>query len=249
MTQLSTRRRYPAVASAALVALVAPWATVAGQQDTLAAIRGSVTSAFDGRPLSGVMIAVPTVGRFAVTDSTGTFVLGRLPSGKQRVRISYLERGSADHDVPLRRGKVTVLAVLLNVEAVDLAPVVVEEWGGHFVRSLAGFYDRKRRGFGTFFSWEDIERIRPYRLSSLLRQTGVLVQCWGGECLPYTFEPTRRCPMALYVDGMPIDPVFLDAIDPGDVAGVEIYRRASQVPFEFVGLRDGCGVVAVWSRT
>ncbi len=42
MTQLSTRRRYPAVASAALVALVAPWATVAGQQDTLAAIARKV---------------------------------------------------------------------------------------------------------------------------------------------------------------------------------------------------------------
>jgi hypothetical protein len=48
---------------------------------------------------------------------------------------------------------------------------------------------------------------------------------------------------------LPIDGVFLDTIDPAAVAGVEIYRRASQVPFEFVGLRDGCGVVAVWSRT
>jgi hypothetical protein len=238
-----------AVVSGVVVVLLWPWAAVAGQQDTLAAIRGSVTSAFDGRPLSGVMIAVPTVGRFAVTDSTGTFVLGRLPSGKQRVRISYLERGSADHDVPLRRGKVTVLAVLLDVEAVDLAPVVVEAWGFRFERSLAGFYDRRRRGFGTFYSWEDIDRIRPYRLSSLLRQAGVLVQCSAGECLPYALAATRRCPMAVYLDGLPIDGVFLDTIDPAAVAGVEIYRRASQVPFEFVGLRDGCGVVAVWSRT
>jgi hypothetical protein len=55
--------------------------------------------------------------------------------------------------------------------------------------------------------------------------------------------------MALYLDGLPLDAVFFDTIHPDDVAAVEIYRRESQVPFEFVGLRDGCGVVAVWSRT
>jgi hypothetical protein len=250
MTQLSTRRRYPSVAAAALVALVGPWATVAGQQDTLAAIRGTVTSSTSGRPISGVMIAVPAVARFVVTDSTGTFALGGLPAGRQRIRISYLERGSEEYDVTLRRGQARQLAVLLDMEAVDLAPIVVEGWGGRFARSLAGFYDRKRRSFGRFYTAEDIERIGPVQLSSLLRREGIRIVCRGWECVAYSGRDIRPCPMDLYLDGVWVDSTFLDTIHPNDVAAVEIYRSGGNIPLAFLfGGDSRCGVIAVWRRT
>jgi hypothetical protein len=247
---MALRRRFPAVVSGVVVALLGPWATVAGQQDTLAAIRGTVTSSFSGRPITGVMIAVPDVARFVVTDSTGTFALGGLPAGRQRIRISYLERGSEDYDVTLRPGGTRQLVVLLDLEAIDLAPIVVEGWGGRFARSLAGFYDRKRRSFGRFYTAEDIERIGPVQLSSLMRREGIRIVCQGWECVAYAGRDILPCPMDLYLDGVRVDSTFLDTIHPNDVAAVEIHRSGGNIPLAFLfGGNARCGVIAVWSRT
>src|SRR5437773_6011863 len=73
-------------------------------RDTTARLAGTAASAFNGRPLSGVMIAVPVVRQFAVTDSAGAFELAGLPAGRQEVRIAYQGRETAEYVFALGRG-------------------------------------------------------------------------------------------------------------------------------------------------
>src|SRR6266540_195646 len=74
-------------------------------RDTTARLVGTAASAFNGRPLSGVMIAVTAARQFAVTDSTGRFLLAGLPVGRQKVRIAYQGRETLEYEFDLRRGK------------------------------------------------------------------------------------------------------------------------------------------------
>ena len=52
------------------------------QRDTTARLTGTVRSSINGLPISGVMIAVPKVRTFDVSDSTGSFTLIGLPGGR-----------------------------------------------------------------------------------------------------------------------------------------------------------------------
>ena len=105
----------------ALAALLLCPTVLHSQADTTARLMGYARSAFNGRPLAGVMIAVPAARQFVVTDSTGTFDLASVPSGRQRVRIAYEGRETEEYEFELRRGKTKRLAVLLDVRAVASA--------------------------------------------------------------------------------------------------------------------------------
>jgi len=35
---------------------------------------------------------------------------------------------------------------------------------------------------------------------------------------------------------------------PSELVGIEVYRRASELPAEFGGAMEGCGAVAIWTK-
>src|SRR5260370_6226660 len=116
-------------------------------------MRGAAGSSVNGHPLVGVMISVPVVQRFGVSDSAGRFELRGLPAGRQHIRVSYQDRNTEEYAFELQRGKVMKIVVLLDVAAVDLDPVAVDAQVRDFSHNLAGFYDRMEwyTGFATFY--------------------------------------------------------------------------------------------------
>lgn len=69
------------------------------------------------------------------------------------------------------------------------------------------------------------------------------------------------CPADVWINGVPARThrwgpgntlVMNMGIDemgiPSEVAGVEVYRRASELPAEFGGATDGCGAVVIWTK-
>jgi hypothetical protein len=232
------------------------------QSDSTAVVRGTAKSAFNGRSLSGVMIAVPAVRRFTVTDSTGAFELRDLPPGRQRIRIAYEGRQTEEYEFLLRPGKAKKLAVVLDVEAVDLAPVVVEAQHRDWWRDLAGFYERRQRygGFAHFYTREDLVRLRAVTLSQVLARDGIFTHCRAGGCLPMRWSRGRLCPVAVSVDGSPFWELDYEGIAIADVQGVEVYRTTFMAPAAW-GLTvaptaasgvatpiGGCGSVQIWTR-
>lgn len=239
------------------------------QRDTTAKIIGTAVSAFNGKPLTGVMIAVPGARRFVVTDSTGTFELSGLPTGHQKVRVAYEGRETEEYEFELRTGKTKRVAIVLDVEAVDLAPVVVEARYPDGWRDLAGFYARKKMygGFNHFYTREDLERVRPVTLRQLLAGEGIFRRCGWRGCAPTRLSRGTVCTVPVSVDGMGFWEDDYDQIQVDEVAGVEVYRGAAgpvwigfipSAPALLAGnLFDGggpltasagCGSIGIWTR-
>src|SRR5947207_13122625 len=96
------------------------------QADTTGRIHGSAISSFNGLPIAGVMISAPEVHKFVVTDSTGGFELAGLPTGRHAIRVSYEGRETQDFVFTLDAGHTQRVAVVLHVDAVDIAACVAE---------------------------------------------------------------------------------------------------------------------------
>lgn len=248
-------------AAALLVAAGILPASLASQLDSAASIRGTASSTFNGHPLAGVMISVPAVHRFAVSDSAGRFELAGLPSGRLRIRVSYEGRNTEGYDFDLRRGKVKKLVVLLDVDAVDLAPVVVEAQARDFSLNLAGFYDRRKwyGGFARFYTRENITHTHASRVSSLLEREGISVRCTTRGCVPMLWNRGTLCPVAVAIDGMPFAELGYDDVQIDQVQAVEVYRStflswrvvpqiANFTPAGLVGSMSACASILIWTR-
>jgi hypothetical protein len=227
-------------------------------------IRGKASSSFNGRPIAGVMVSVPAAQKFVVTDSTGRFWLGGLPTGLQHIRVSYQGRETGDFVFQLQRRRPRQIAVLLDVEAFDLDPLVVEVRQPNGWRDLAGFYERRGwyRGFARFFTREEITRVRPTRISSLLTLEGIATRCFE-LCMPTRFSRGALCAVPINVNGLPWAEDNYDRIAVEDVAGVEVYRGEPPfglspalrvAPGSSVWMGGGfpssgaCGLVMIWTR-
>jgi CarboxypepD_reg-like domain len=248
-------------AAALLGAALSSPALLVAQNDSTAIIRGTASSSFNGHPLVGVMISVPALQRFTVSDSTGRFELARLPAGQQRIRISYEGRATVEYTFELKQGKTKRLSVLLDVEALDLAPVVVEAVNPDFSRNLAGFYDRKKwySGFARFYTREDISHTSAVRVSSLLARDGIFIRCITQGCIPMIWNRGTLCAVAVVIDGMPFGELDFDNVQVDEVQAVEVYRStflpmavvpqiASFAQPGFGGPIRTCASVLIWTR-
>lgn len=233
--------------SVVLLGLAAAPAAAAAQEDSSRLV-GRVSAAASGKPLAGVMVALRGTGLFQVTDSTGEFAIGGVPPGDYTLHISYRNRRSEEYEIGLLAGRTLEVVVLLDAQAVDLAPIVVEARAPHAALTLVGFYARRDKGFGMFVTREDIERRNPDALTSLLAGTGIRVVCRRGVCVPTVLAGARRCPLAVFLDGLWVKDFDLSWIPPRDVLGVEIYRHGPEVPVEFTRYAADCGAVIVWTR-
>lgn len=239
--------KHMGIAAGYCLAVVMGAAPSVAQQDS-ARLTGRVASSRDGRPVPGVMVSVRAVQLFQVTDSSGTFAIAGLPAGAHTLRITYGDRVSEDHPVTLRTGRTLDLYILLDVDAVVLTPIVVEARRAEASLNLVGFYARKRRGFGRFFTRDDIEHRRPRSMSVLLSGTGIRLACVRGNCVATQLVAGRRCTVPVYLDGVWAPQYQIDWVPPQDVAGFEVYRQASDTPVEFGRSGGGCGALVVWTR-
>jgi len=232
--------------------------------DTSARIHGAVISDFNGRPIAGVMISAPEVKKFVVTDSDGQFALAGLPAGKRSIRVSYEGRETQDYVFTLQGQETKQIAVVLDVDAEDLNPLVVEARQANIWRDLAGFYERRRTygAFAHFFTREEITKMRPKRLSGLLTLEGIVTRCYQ-DCRPTRFIRGKLCTVPVSVDGVALREMDYDQIAVSDVAGVEVYRGVppadlnhSLVPSAGSSIWMGtglsaagqCGMVEIWTR-
>lgn len=217
-------------------------------RDTAARIVGTVRSSIDGLPVAGAMVAVRGAQAFGVSDSAGRFTIERLAPGRRTVRIVYGDSLSYEHEITLTRGTTLMLAVLLDVSAVALSPVLVEARSVGATRTLAGFYERKQWGLGRYYTVADLDRRGAQSLRTLLDEAGVVLRCRAGPCALVSFA--GQCAMSVFLDGMRVVPEFVEGLRLDHLAGVEVYRHAIEVPVE---LGDGsggtCGAILLWSRS
>lgn len=250
------------VAAIIASAVQAPTAVSA---DSSAGIHGAAISSYNGLPLAGVLIFAPETQKLVVTDTNGRFTLGGLPVGRQAIQVSYDGRVTQAYMFDLQSHNSKRIAVLLDLDAVDLDPLVVEAREANIWRDLAGFYERRQeyRGFAHFFTREEISHVHTGSIAGLLTSEGIVTRCTPA-CWPTRLNRGRLCVVSVSVNGVSQHEPDYDGIDISDVTGVEVYRGVppadlsrSMVPnttgasmWMGTGMSAAgqCGLVEIWTR-
>lgn len=239
-----------------------------GQTDTPIQLMGTVVDEETELPVPNASIELldrrGSRRSIQLTDSLGRFFFLLPEPGGYQFRADRIGYRSATTPVLWTddRAWVTV-EVRLHPAAILLAPLEVTAWARRADDTpfLRGFEDRRATGIGYFLTREDVARRSPVLVTDILASVpGVRLQSSGRgmQRRIYMGRPADGCPAQIYVDGLLLNPAehvaadadlsLDDAVSPGSVEGIEVYRGLSTVPAEFLNARSRCGVVAVWTR-
>ena len=208
------------------------------------------------RDTAGVAVAgaqVSLAGHLGrgTTGSDGTFRLSG-PGGDRRLVVRRLGFRPESLAVAIPPGGTTEVSVRLVPTPQTLAPVVVATTDlRRYAPRLRAFHERRERGFGRFFTAEEIDRRNPAVVTDLLRTVpGTRITRQGGQSV-VTFR-NQSCVPLIWIDGMPAVAGYLDpdVFQPNSLAGIEVYAGPSTVPSELMWVRGkgSCGVIALWTR-
>lgn len=221
-------------------------------------VRGRVSDAVDGRPVRAATVLLPALGVSVVSSDQGRFRLPSLPSGRWEIRVRHVGHGVHSDSVDVRPGARIHLSLRLTRDPVEVAPLNVEV---ESVRSLwldrVGFYDRRRRGHGTYVTRRQLEEWGTSELSQAFRRIqGFRLK--GPSVRRYvhsnrdgrSFDRGGACQTQFFVNGeaQPL-PNGIDSFLPADVAALEIYRGTASLPAEFNRRSASCGAVVIWLRS
>lgn len=222
-----------------------------------AQIFGTVVDSATGDPLSDAVVTVDDQLLTTRTGADGAFELDGVRSGTHMIRIRSPGYGtwvvSMNFDIP-QPMRVNFGAVRMSpAEGVTLEDIVVE--GEEFRASLMmrDFMTRMRTEQGTFFTYEDIDRLNPVNTSDLFRAIPGLNAHRSGEVTSGRgsggLQSLAECTMQYYLDGVKVTASQIDVILPAVIAGVEVYRGSATIPHIFRSQSNAnCGVIAVWRK-
>ena len=136
--------------------------------------------------------------------------------------------------------------LLIKVAGEELAPSVLVLARRSRYRDFEEH--RKRNGFGTFLTGEDLERRRPFQTSDLFFMiAGFKVSGFGLDAKVLSARGVTtmngRCEANIVIDGMPGQDINL--IHPSSIGAMEIYRAGQPGPVQY---DRGCGVIVIWSK-
>ena len=233
---MSFEFRTPAGASAHTGDAPAPTARLRGQ------VRGA-----DGSPVVGARVRLALGGSEVRTDAAGRFELPVVGPGPAQLDVVALGWR------PERRWVTFPASGTADVDVTLAAPVrVLEEQRIVASSAFARDFERRRqRGSGYFMDRERIAANGGTALSDLaLTFPGLQVR--QGD-IGRTLETLRRgspCPIAVFLDGSPIDQQQLDAVvTPDQLYGIEYYPGFASPPVQYTAsARSECGTLLLWTR-
>jgi hypothetical protein len=236
-----------------------------------AILRGVVREDGSGRPLSGVEVLIEGSRLSTITDSGGRYLLLDAPTGNKVVLFRFIGYRPQRVRVVFARGDTAVAdAALLSERVQQLDPIeTTASMPGPRGVGVESFVERRKLGFGHFFDSTALRRYEHRRLTDLLRSvTGIKVEYYVEDPKrPDNFEhrlvstralgPGGHCYMSILLDGAPLyrsgtrsRPLDFrrEFTELGRMHAIEVYRSASEVPVEYGGSSEECGLILLWSR-
>ncbi len=253
---------FPATwAMLALVCLAAPaW----GQ-----AVMGTVVDV-DGQPISDVLVTLAHVVdqefpeerlQRTITSASGRFGFNVEADGNYVLKAERLGLATYTSDlIRLRRGEPVDLELLLEVEPLDLEPLVVTSavrpwWQLLQPPGLWPFFERMevygREGRGRFFTPRQVEMWR-----GLPARSALMAAIPGLSPMRRSTIGSARCEPLVFIDGAYFGPGAFEnldrLIDAHSLTAVEVYRGVSQTPVELQVIRPRddirCLTLSLWTR-
>ena len=239
--------------ASAFVSLASPLRAQAPAATLVGTVRDSA-----GSPVPGVEVWLRGSDLYTHTADNGGFRLPGAPPGAARVTVRRMGFAPTTFDLQLHAGQTDSLVVSLSVVAATLDGVIVEdERDSRSKRLLAGFWERRSRGFGHFLTRDEIEARNPHEFTDMVRTTpGVsIVTINGRQSIRFSRSVGTRvdCPPQYWMDGMPVQNATPDEFQPQDVEALEVYAGAATIPSQFAPRTVSfgpktCGAIVIWSR-
>ena len=252
------------------IALVVLTGGAAGAE-AQAFLKGVVREDGSARPLAGVEIVIEGSKLSTKTDEAGRFAL-QAPAGNKVALFRFIGYRPVRMRVFLSKGDTaTADAMLVREAAQQLDPI---ETTANMPRprgiGVEAFEERRKLGFGQFFDSTALRRYENRRLTDLLRSvTGIKVLYYQEDprSRPDMFEyrlistralgPGGYCYMSILLDGAPLyrsgsrsTPIDFrrEFTELGRMHAIEVYRSAAEVPVEYGGSSEECGLIVLWTR-
>jgi len=272
VTETRLWRHCYAATFAAYVSVVAPGAVAAQSQAGSAVVRGVVVDSLSEKPLTRAVVSIGQIEQ--ITNERGYFIIASLTPGPQPVRVRHLGYREYSSTIRVGAGDTVFERVALQAAPTPMAVVTIAGKARQVPFALEAPYQRAARGVGHFFTKEDIERLQPYNVASLLNlipgvsanDRGVTFQrCQSGLPSPAltlggttksggTMPGSASGKVQLWIDGYRLTGrnasdslvTLLANVPISQIDIVEIYSGVAQIPAEF--LEDACAVIAIWLK-
>ncbi len=214
----------------------------------------SVASGSSNQALTNARITVWGTGLEVRSSSNGRFAMSGLPTGSYIVETVAIGYQPVREVVELRPdATVTVetrLERLLMLDTVQVRALRRRAMGP----SIAGFEERRQRGFGRFLGPEELDRRVASQASDLFRMmAGVrVVPGFGGDRVLLRGDSRGSCVPTMFLDGMRIlDMGGVNSINsyvaPTEIRAVEVYVSGAATPPEFSNGLSTCGSIVIWT--
>lgn len=216
--------------------------------DSTAVLTGRVLFASDLRPAVRANVFLKLRGRGAVTDSAGAFRIEKLEPGTDTLAIHYPGHQPNAVSIELQALRAVRVTLLLSERVFEIAELRVD------VRQITPGEERLARrmkaGHGAFITREQIEETSPNLASDLFRGIPRV------EVTPYRYghqtvligRGTMVCEPDYFVDGFHLRNFQIDDLSVDEIDTIEVYRGPSEIPTQFRGDTNRCGVIVVWTR-
>jgi hypothetical protein len=207
-----------------------------------------------GHPLSHALVTVGGTGLRESTNDAGQVRIDGVPVGNRLVEVSRVGYRFTRLGLDFIGQRDTVRReVRMETAPIELDGIVATSWGRSMNLVRNGFYDRQRRGLGSFMDAERLAWVRPFRTSDAFRYMRGFAVVPVGHGTQFSVVSTRGyCEPRVYVDGAPVGGSAADALDmipPQDLQAIEAYNSAGTIPAEYNPDNRACAVVLLWTRT
>jgi hypothetical protein len=224
----------------------------------MADLRGQVVRAMDTVAVVGAEVDLLGAGRTERTNSSGSFVFRRVSVGRHRIRVRQLGYSPVIDSIDVKPFDTTEHRLVIPQLPTTLAPVSILGSSASTSARYGEAYRRAAMSRGYFFKAEEIQRLNPWRLESLLfRVPGARVT--GGRLSFARCQDGRSADqIQLWIDGYRMTGrghgvaaaealELLHELNPAAVQIMEVYTGVSNIPAEF--LDDACAVIAIWTKS
>ncbi len=254
--------------------LLAPIQSSAQAPSASIVFSGRVTQAGDTTvAVGGAEIEIVGTALRQSANGEGRFRFADMLPGTYELRVRRLGYEPATLRIVLQDGRSYEQRVELQRHPHALTEVQIN---GQMLKVPARFedvYARAAHEHGTFFTREDIDKLNPNDVQSLMNlvptvyvnDRGITFQRCNAGFQGLSISPFNRAAgggagpeaqkvVQVYIDGtrvtMDKNASVLDAIGlvhPRDIQAVEVYTGVARIPAEF--LNDACAVIAIWTKS
>jgi hypothetical protein len=212
-----------------------------------------------GNPLVGARVTVGGVEQVAITAAGGEAAVAAVPPGVRLVEVRRqgyaLQRAAAE----FAGGDTVRREVRMTPSEIELEGLTVTSWGRSVRLRSIGFYDRQRRGIGSFMTRDEIAQLHAYHATDIFRwmrgfavipsgSRDIVVTTRGpggfGSCLPHLYIDGNR----MFVSNAREHADALEAVPPENIEAIEGYQGAATIPAEYNATGSVCGVLLIWTR-